>query len=215
MIQTMVNGCSHIAGTELDPNLDLACKLTWPNLNKNWSINNIAHAGSSNDAITRTTIDYLEKNPVDFVCIQWAIFERIELQIPFYKEHQVHEPWFSIHSRDAELDQDINRNGKFMKDIARNIFLKQFDTDWFFNYNMYSILAMQQYLVNNQIDYIFVFTDWPQKRTDPRFKLLNKEKVFNQSWYDFCSNGHYNKLDGMHYELKAHQDFYQSIEGFL
>jgi hypothetical protein len=215
MIQTLVNGCSHIAGTELDANLDLANKLTWPNLNKNWKTVNIAKAGASNDAITRTTIDYLENNSVDFVCIQWTIFERIEVQIPFYKEHQVYEPWFSLHSRDAELDQNINCNGKFMKELARNIFLKQFDTDWFFNYNMYSILAMQQYLVSNQLDYIFVFTNWPQKRTDPRFRLLNKEKVFDQSWYNFCRSGHYKELDGAHYELKAHQDFYQLIEGHL
>jgi len=215
MIRTLVNGCSHIAGTELDPNLDLACKLTWPNLNKNWLVYNIAKAGSSNDAITRTTIDYLENNLVDFVCIQWTIFERIEVQIPFYKEQQVYEPWFSLHSRDAELDQNINCNGKFMKELARNIFLKQFDTDWFFNYNMYSILTMQQYLKNKQIDYIFAFTNRPSKVADPRFKMLDSEKVFDQTWHDFCKNGHYKKLDGAHYELKAHQDFYQLIEGRL
>ncbi len=215
MTQTLVNGCSHIAGTELDLDLNVACKLSWPNLNKNWKTVNIAKAGASNDSITRTTIDYLENNLVDFVCIQWTIFERIEVQIPFYKEHQVYEPWFSLHSRDAVIDQEINCNGKFMKELAKNIFLKQFDTDWFFNYNMYSILTMQQYLKNKQINYIFVFTEWPSKIADPRFKMLNSENVFNRAWHDFCQDGNYKKLDGSHYELKAHQDFYQLLKGLL
>ena len=83
-MKVLVNGCSHIAGTELDVDAETAKTLTWPNLINSWSeVVNISAAASSNDSICRRTILEIDKNHYDFVYIQWTHFDRIELQIPF------------------------------------------------------------------------------------------------------------------------------------
>ena len=56
---------------------------------------NIARAGSSNRRIVRTTVEYIEQNPVDFVVLGLTFYDRQES--PLKPGHQ--DPWVSYNSQ--------------------------------------------------------------------------------------------------------------------
>lgn len=86
-----VNGCSHTAGSEIEFYMQEECReKAWPkklaDMNS-WELTNIALAGSSNERIKRTTMDWTiknlilnknyEANNVLFI-IMWSGFDRFE-----------------------------------------------------------------------------------------------------------------------------------------
>jgi hypothetical protein len=80
---------------------------------------NIARAGSSNRRIIRTTVDYIEQNPVDFVVLGLTFYDRQEG--PFANKH---DPWVSYNSQgiqavfsnieDYESAELYNQLGKYV-----------------------------------------------------------------------------------------------------
>lgn len=87
----LVNGCSHTSGSEIEFYMQHECKdKAWPaHLGQlmNQDVINIALAGSGNERISRTTIEWLIKNvqlqqnykPADLtVIIMWSGFDRFE-----------------------------------------------------------------------------------------------------------------------------------------
>ena len=213
-MKVLVNGCSHLAGSELHNDASVASTMSWPNYISHWTqLVNIAEPGTSNDSICRRTIEWLEKNFIDFVYVQWTIFPRIELQIPNHKLHQVDSPWFCIHSYNASNTVNLNNNGLLMHKIAKNIFLQQFDNDWFDNYNLSQIIVLQEYLKKRCIPYKFGFVEWTEilNSLPVQVELIDENNIVIPSWNHWCKSGQYNRLDGMHYELAAHTDFAQFI----
>lgn len=213
-MKVLVNGCSHIAGDELDDDHSRARELTWPNFMQDWQVVNIAQGGSSNDSICRRTMIELERNDYDLVYIQWTHFPRIELQIP---NHQLHgladqDQWFCIHSQDAVRRGLLSHNPDLIYDIAQHIFAKQFDWDWFRIYNLNQLVVLQQYLTHRQQPYWFGFADDEIFHVqDPRRELLDSARLIQEPWMQFCQDGNYSKI-GSHYGLAAHRDYSKHIE---
>ena len=94
------NGCSHTAGSEIDPNSLRTCKeKAWPRfVAEHYGMNsvNIAEGGSGNEQISRSTmlnvisaIDQYGKDPNDIVVgILWSGFDRYEYWSPKHQEHR-------------------------------------------------------------------------------------------------------------------------------
>jgi hypothetical protein len=214
-MKVLVNGCSHIEGTELHDNYAQNKKLSWPNFIDLWDINNIAAAGSSNDSITRRTITELEQTCYDFVFVQWSYFNRIELQIPLYKEHGCESEWFCINPGNADQLIDLNRNGKFIHDAAKSIYLKQFDCVWHENYNLSQIILLQSYLKHKNIDYFFGFTTNELfVSNNPVIKLLDTSKLNTVPWLDFCEQNEFKKVVD-HYDQAAHTAYANLVNKIL
>jgi hypothetical protein len=211
-MKVLVNGCSHLAGTDLNDSPDIAKTLTWPNLIADWiTVANIANPASSNDSICRRTIIELDKNNYDFVYIQWTHFDRIELQIPFNKEHGVRHEWFCINSGNAVEKSELNNNPELMFDIARGVFLKQFNNTWFKNYNVAQIVMLQTYLKNRNIPYQFGFILEEELKQVKQTTLVEMSRVNELAWIDFC-NKHRFKRMATHYGRDAHEYYIQRID---
>jgi hypothetical protein len=210
-MKVLVNGCSHLAGTELNDNPKIAKTLSWPNLINGWTnLTNIANPASSNDSICRRTILELNKNNYDFVCVQWTHFDRIELQIPFYKEHRVKHEWFCINSGNAVEKNELNNNPDFIFDVAHSIFLKQFNSTWFNNFNLAQIVMLQTYLKNRNIPYQFGFILDEELKQAKQTGLVDMDQVVDITWIDFC-NKHRFKRVVAHYGHDAHTAYAQHI----
>lgn len=210
-MKVLVNGCSHLAGTELNINAKVARTLTWPNLISSWSnIVNISAAASSNDSICRRTILELNKNNYDFVCVQWTHFDRIELQIPFYKEHGAKHEWFCINSGNAVERSELNSNPDLIFDAARGIFLKQFNDTWFNNFNIAQIVMLQTYLKNRNIPYQFGFILNDEREQVKETTLVDMDQVVDLAWIDFCNKYRFQRLVA-HYGCDAHKAYAEHI----
>lgn len=67
-------------------------------------VTNIARAGSCNRRIIRTTVDYIEQNPVDFVLLGLTFYDRQES--PFVNKT---DPWVSYNSQGIQaVFSDVN-----------------------------------------------------------------------------------------------------------
>ena len=210
-MKVLVNGCSHLAGDELDVSAKIARTLTWPNLINGWSnIVNISASASSNDSICRRTIAELDKNNYDFVCIQWTHFDRIELQIPFYKEQGVKHEWFCINSGNAINKSELNGNPDLIFDTARSIFLKQFNDIWFDNFNIAQIVMLQTYLKNRNIPYQFGFVLDEEIERVKQTDLVDMDQVVDLAWIDFCNKHRFQRMTA-HYGHDAHVAYSQHI----
>jgi hypothetical protein len=211
-MKVLVNGCSHLAGTELNASAKIAKTLTWPNLISEWTdVVNLSVAASSNDSICRRTIAELKKNNYDFVYVQWTHFDRIELQIPFHKEHGVKHEWFCINSSNAVEKNELNNNPDLMFEIARSIFLKQFNTAWFGNFNIAQIVTLQTYLINQKIPYQFGFVLDHELDLVKQTGLVDLDQVIELTWIDFCNKHCFQRLVA-HYGHDAHESYAHSID---
>lgn len=211
-MKVLVNGCSHLAGTELNDNPKIARTLSWPNLVANWTtVVNIANPASSNDSICRRTIVELNKNNYDFVYVQWTHFDRIELQIPFYREHGVRHEWFCINSNNAVKKSELNNNPDLIFDISCGIFLKQFNNTWFKNYNVAQIVMLQTYLKNRNIPYQFGFVLEEELEQVKQTTLVEMSQVTELAWIDFCNNYCFKRIIA-HYGCDAHEAYTQHID---
>jgi hypothetical protein len=210
-MKVLVNGCSHMSGTELNTSDEIARTLTWPNLINGWTeIVNISAAASSNDSICRRTMLELDKNDYDFVYVQWTHFDRIELQIPFYKDQGVENQWFCINSGNAVKKNNLNGNADLIFDIARNIFLKQFDNTWFDNFNIAQMVMLQTYLKNCNIPYQFGFVLNDEFQRVKKTTIIDASHVVDLTWIDFCNKHRFHRLTA-HYGRDAHEAYAQRI----
>jgi hypothetical protein len=210
-MKVLVNGCSHLAGTELDAKAKIARTLTWPNLIDGWSeVVNISAAASSNDSICRRTIVELDKNNYDFVYIQWTHFDRIELQIPFYKEQGIKHEWFCINSGNAVEKTDLNGNADLIFDASRSIFLKQFNDTWFKNFNVAQIIMLQTYLKHRNISYQFGFVLTDECQQVKKTLLVDMDRVVDLAWIDFCNTYQFSRIL-VHYGHDAHTAYAHRI----
>ena len=211
-MKVLVNGCSHLAGTELNKNDEVAKTLSWPNYIKSWNtITNLAMPASSNDSICRRTIQELEKNNYDFVLIQWTHFDRIELQIPFYNEHGVHNKWFCINSNNAYNKIELNGNPDFINELARSIFLKQFDEIWFNNFNIAQIVMLQTYLKTRNIPYKFGWVLNKELKISTELEIVDTNNIIDTTWIDYCNRNNFKRLIN-HYNQDAHVAYSQQIK---
>jgi hypothetical protein len=200
-----------MAGTELNASAKIARTLTWPNLINGWtSVVNISIAASSNDSICRRTILELDKNNYDFVYVQWTHFDRIELQIPFYKDQGAKHEWFCINSGNAVNKSDLNGNSDLIFDVARSIFLKQFNDTWFDNFNIAQMAVLQTYLKNRNISYRFGFVLDDECRRVEESSLIDLNHVVDLAWIDFCNKHRFQRLIA-HYGRDAHEAYAQYI----
>jgi hypothetical protein len=210
-MKVLVNGCSHLAGTELNGSAKIAKKLTWPNLISDWTdVVNLAAPSSSNDSICRRTIKELNKNTYDFVYVQWTHFDRIELQIPFHKDHGVTHEWFCINNGNAVEKSALNGNAELIFDVARSIFLKQFNNTWFDNYNVAQIVVLQSYLKSRNIAYQFGFVLEEEFKKVNETALVDMNPVVNLTWIDFCNIHRFQRLVA-HYGCDAHEAYAQRL----
>jgi hypothetical protein len=211
-MRVLVNGCSHLAGTELADIDEHSRQLTWPNYVANWEVTNISLPASSNDSITRRTIDELQSRSYDMVFVQWTYFDRIELQIPFYENYHCQKEWFCINGQNAKKKFPLNNNDDLIFEIAQSIYFKQFNMQWFENYSLSNMITLQYFLEKNKIPYCFGFVG-PETLnfSGPRAGLLKKEKFLNLTWVDFCQKKQFQKIVS-HYELAAHLEFAKYIE---
>lgn len=210
-MKVLVNGCSHLAGDELDADAKIARTLTWPNLINGWTNTvNISASASSNDSICRRTIAELNKNNYDFVCVQWTHFDRIELQIPFYKEHGVKHEWFCINSTNASEKSELNNNPNLIYNVARSIFLRQFNDQWFNNFNIAQIVMLQTYLKNRNIPYQFGFVRDEELEQVKHATLVDMSQVVDLAWVNFCNKHRFQRFVA-HYGHNAHAAYAQHI----
>lgn len=214
-MKTLVNGCSHLAGTELHDNLLQARQMTWPNFVDLWETTNIANGASSNDSITRRTIHELEQRNYDFVYVQWSYFDRIELQIPWHLDQGCEFQWFCINAGNAEQLTELNRNGAFIHELAKSIYFKQFNHDWRENYSLSQIIVLQSYLKNKNIDYLFGFaTNEIFVSDSPLIKLLDTSRLNTTPWIDFCQQHKFKRLIA-HYDQAAHVTYAKLVNKML
>jgi hypothetical protein len=210
-VKVLVNGCSHIAGTELNDIDEVARTMTWPNLINDWdSVVNISMAASSNDSICRRTILELDKNNYDFVYVQWTHFDRIELQIPFYKDQGVEHEWFCINSGNAVVESNLNGIPGLIFNIARSVYLKQFNNTWFDNFNIAQMVVLQTYLKNRNIPYQFGFVLGEEYRRVKKSSLIDVDHVVDLAWIDFCNKHRFQRMIA-HYRRDAHEAYAQCI----
>ena len=205
-MRVLVNGCSHIAGSELAEDPRDSRLLSWPNHINEWQhVTNIAEPGSSNDSITRRTINALETQLYDFVCIQWTHFDRLELQIPEWQIKHMQSEWFCINCGNADtMHPHLNGQGSVIYDIAKNLYFDQFNIEWLENYSLSQIVTLQAYLQNRNIKFLFVFSS--DLVDNSRASLISRSNIIDQSWLTYCQRGGFKRIP-THYDLQAHVSF--------
>jgi hypothetical protein len=209
-MKVLVNGCSHLQGCDLHDDESVCRTMTWPNLVLGWQVTNIAEAASSNDSIRRRTIDHFNHHDdYDFVYVQWSYFDRIELQIPEWDLKHMHKPWYSINAGNAQHCLDhINGNGAVIHQIARSVFLEQFDQSWLRDYSILQMLCLQEFFRAKGIRYRFGFVmDVPDQGA--LADLLDTERMWSPTWVNFC-NGRFTWVE-QHWGQDAHQAWAKSF----
>lgn len=78
-MKVLINGCSYTQQRKGIPNW------TWPdalqNLKPDWQIDNLAVGAAGNKFIFETSVEYLERNKPDLVCIMWSGTGRKDVNI--------------------------------------------------------------------------------------------------------------------------------------
>ena len=103
---------------------------------------NIARAGSSNRRIIRTTVDYIERNPVDLVVLGLTFYDRQES--PLLPQYQ--DPWVSYNSQGMQAqfassaDFTSTVEHKLVDDYVRSRY--QFDINQHYRDQLYLDLKM-------------------------------------------------------------------------
>jgi hypothetical protein len=139
----------------------------------------LAIAGTSNDAIRRTVMNYASTQSLDIVLVvQWTFFNRYEFRLT-YDTEQENSPWYSINAWNVESESEIKRvfqnkqNAitqshltKLRKnyELGINDFAKMFFKHTGSEYTeLYStlkeIVFLQYYLDSKNIPYIFTSSD--------------------------------------------------------
>ncbi len=161
MNKILINGCSHMAGSECSTNTGSIFAL-----NLDMDCENISNPGGGNHRILRSTIEYIEENgKPDFVLIGWTTQERFEFSWKGERANYT----LDKHSDDTDLD-------KFYRYLDLNVCDFEIGKE---NTILY-IFLLQQYLENNKIDYMFcnMFNSIPKGYQSNIWKLINLDKYY-------------------------------------
>jgi hypothetical protein len=135
----LFNGCSYTWGDELE-NREHDRFSTLVSNYYNASHDNISKCGNSNDAISRTTMEWFnEGNVCNLAIIQWAVISRIE----GYNENK------------NTYDTITVQIPKKWKYFYSSYYHNQLGIDTLFK-NYY---LLEQYFIKNKIEYFFLFHD--------------------------------------------------------
>jgi hypothetical protein len=199
----LTNGDSFTYGEELD---DLSNN--WPTvLSKkieNSLLTNIAHPGSSNDRILRTTIEHII-NPLntrpDLVIIGWSSPGRME----FSDEHGNYDVW-------PGCSGNVFTNTTWRNDVVEYV-SKYHNSKYYYKKLLQQILLLQSFLISQNINHLMLNTlqndYYKQQHVDEKpwfFDSINKEQFvgFNESgmieWAYGCPKG-----KGGHFLDEGHQ----------
>ena len=126
----LVNGDSFTYGEELGNKTH-----AWPHCLSNSMVHNIASPGYSNDAIVRTTVDFLEQTGVTRAIIAWTTPHRIEVN-------------------NQHLTPSSHRK---YGSICDHVFL-DWDEDWAVDKFYTQVALLDGYLRNKGVSYLFVRT---------------------------------------------------------
>lgn len=156
----LFNGCSFTAGSELqgkENNLEYRDQHRFSQVISNktgLSHKNIAIGGSSNDRITRTTIDWFRKNTCDTAIIQFTAVQRMEYISPYAKHpvnfvngpNKVGTKWKSNSKHDhEETKQSYHHYYKYVYNNNLGF------------YNFYkNLYILEQFFKSNHINYCFI-----------------------------------------------------------
>lgn len=182
----VAGGDSFVHGNELsdwDINSTRDSLLTFTSLLASWNNLNYtccARPGNSNDAIARMTVNKCEQvkttNEKIIVVVAWTFVPRFEF--PFtYSTDSPDSPFASI-----SIYEGTNRKpvAKFAKEFFTNV-----DVSWYQHFNIIkSILLLQNYLVGNNIPYLFTATDnivfsyKQDTQLNPYWNLVNFDNWF-------------------------------------
>lgn len=150
-MKLLVNGCSFIANGYEFRNLgrELGCN----------EFVNLAKGGSSNRRIVRTTIEYIEKNPVDFVLLGLTFWDRQEgafLQTQYNTDNWVS---YNAHGMQGLFAPD---NAQFVFDNSRTIIEKYIQDRYRYEINLQyidqillDVIMLHSYLKVRNIRHVF------------------------------------------------------------
>lgn len=174
-------GDSMILGLELADEQRAYSELTYPALaakSNNIGYKSIANAGTSNDSIRRTVMNYVASNNDIVLLVQWTFFNRYEFRLN-YDTEQKNSPWYSINSWNVESESDIKKvlknknvdiNREHLKVLRKNqdlgindfarTFFKHTGSEYTELYStLKEIVFLQCYLEKRKIPYIFTSSD--------------------------------------------------------
>lgn len=186
----LFNGCSHTWGDELK-NREQDRYSTLVSNHYNASHSNISECGRSNDAITRTTIEWFAAgNTCDLAIIQWTVISRIEGYSPNQGYIQI-------------KTQSPHKWDEYYKKYYHD----QLGVDTLFK-NYY---LLEQFFIQRNIPYFFLFHDcwrdiitntysvWKQFIVKKDFSILrgnieHEHTILNVDVHIKPNNGHPNPL---------------------
>lgn len=165
----LFNGCSYTWGDELENRIqDRFSTLVADHYKAEHC--NLSDCGRSNDAITRTTMQWFaDGNTTDLAIIQWSIVSRFEGYDQLNK-HYIH--------------VTVDKRGKW-DTFYRQYYYNQLGIDCLFK-NYY---LLEQYFIKNNIKYFFMFHDcWDEsiEKTDT-------------VWKNYIIKNDFHYLRGCHY----------------
>ena len=118
---------------------------------------NIARAGSSNRRIIRTTVEYIEQNPVDVVVMGLTFYDRQES--PFKVDHT--DPWVSYNSQGIQAqfsnidDYGSTTEYKLVDDYVKSRY--RYDINEHYREQLYLDLKMLAAYLKEQLIKFYIF----------------------------------------------------------
>lgn len=247
----LINGCSHAAGYEIDGNevsLDSVNNRQLSFGNKlaqflQFRPINIATGGSTNSAIMRSTIEWIEENykPDEMeltVLLAWTEPSRLEAPT-MIKSGATHDEYADWKTKSHKNFLRINAGANLPKDSIENIDGVHSNQELYKIYQEFQIhaddfnkietlnkvLMMQYYLSNKKIDYIFCdgsstpyfdrdYFDFYVKNIDAKY-YHNFLSYENAFWQKYKRLGYKNEnAKYFHHSAKAHQVYALELYNF-
>jgi len=234
---TLIAGCSHAAGSEIDGNEDSEYNRSrsFGNLLSN-KLNrkpiNIAIASATNHTIARSVINYIEnvhdKNDELFVVIAWTDSARIEAPIDWMNGHAPkNADWLDESSRNfIRINQGTPIFAKKEEEIIE--YWKRFcveQSTWLEIYSLNLILQIQYYLQQKNINYVMCNSGYMVREnvhtnhyinlvdTTRFLNLLNTDNSFIHKYYAL---GYKNsKAKYWHHGEEPHKLFAEELYKFM
>lgn len=160
----LVNGCSHIAGSEADTNVGILFAKELGH-----DLVNIAEPGGGNQRILRSTIEYIEQNEKpDFVLIGWTTHERFE---------------FSFNGERRNYTLDKQSENRYLHKFYRYADLHLADWEIGEENTILNQYLLQLYLESKRIDYMYcnMFNSINPKNQSVLWKQINKDKYLTSN----------------------------------
>lgn len=160
----LVNGCSHIAGSEADTNVGILFAKELGH-----DLVNIAEPGGGNQRILRSTIEYIEQNKKpDFVLIGWTTHERFE---------------FSFDGERRNYTLDKQSENRYLHKFYRYADLHLADWEIGEENTILNQYLLQLYLESKRIDYMYcnMYNSINPENQSVLWKQINKDKYLTSN----------------------------------